>query len=169
MPSAALIITDTVAKAPFPKNRFRATRLDPVVRQNGGVLPRAESYRSVNNFIAQGKSTTSNNSFGAKVEHHLTDKDNLTVSAFWAPNTAWDPVVNARLPAPIFGLRNNTFDMLTYIGISGPSDLPYFWISHFLLAKNQQPALAQQRGSRLGGRRRFRMRHQHRSRAASAI
>jgi len=37
--------------------------------------------------------------------------------------------VNARSPLPIFGLRNNTFDMLTYIRYQRPSDLPYFWIS----------------------------------------
>src|SRR5205823_2480599 len=54
-------------------------------------------------------------SFGVKVDHQLNDRNRLTMSAFWRPNQAWDPLVSSRSPLPIFGLRNNTLDLLSYV------------------------------------------------------
>lgn len=110
-----LKITDTLARAPFPDNRIPANRLDPVSVKMAEFFPKPNLTGTANNFISQANSTTSNDSFGIKVDHQLTQKDRVTVSAFWRPNNAWDPVVSGRSPLPLFGLRNNTLDLLSYV------------------------------------------------------
>lgn len=110
-----LKITDTLAKAPFPNNQIPLNRLDPVALKMAAYFPRPNLTGSTNNFIAQGNSTTSNNNFGIKVDHQLTSRDRVTLGSFWRPNASWDPVVSGRSPLPIFGLRNDTFDLLSYV------------------------------------------------------
>ena len=110
-----LAITDTLAKAPFPGNQIPAGRLDPVSLKLAAYYPLPNLTGSANNFISQGNSTTSNNNFGIKVDHSLTSKDRLTAAVFWRRNSAWDPVVNSRCPLPLFGLKNNTLDLLSYL------------------------------------------------------
>ena len=110
-----LKITDTLAKAPFPGNQIPATRLDPVSLKMAAYFRQPNLTGSANNFISQGNSTTSNNNFGVKVDHQVTANDRLTMSTFWRPNASWDPIVNGRSPLPIFGLRNNTLDLLSYV------------------------------------------------------
>jgi hypothetical protein len=110
-----LKITDTLAKAPFPNNQIPLNRLDPVSLNMAAYFPQPNLTGSANNFISQGNSTTSNNSFGIKVDHQITEKDRLTLSTFWRPNTSWDPIVSGRSPLPLFGLSNNTFDLLSYV------------------------------------------------------
>jgi len=110
-----LKITDTLAKAPFPNNQIPLSRIDPVSLKMAAYFPQPNLAGSANNFIAQGNSTTSNNNFGMKIDHQLSDKDRLTLSAFWRPNTSWDPVVSGRSPLPLFGLTNDTLDLLTYV------------------------------------------------------
>jgi outer membrane receptor protein involved in Fe transport len=110
-----LKITDTLSKAPFPNNQIPLSRLDPVSLKMAAYFPLPNLTGSANNFIAQGNSTTSNNNFGIKVDHQISSNDRLTLSTFWRPNSAWDPVVNGRSPLPIFGLKNNTLDLLSYV------------------------------------------------------
>ncbi len=110
-----LKITDTLAKAPFPNNQIPLSRLDPVSLAMAKYFPQPNLTGSANNFISQGNSTTSNNNFGVKLDHSLTDRDRLTLSAFWRPNSSWDPVVSGRSPLPLFGLNNDTLDLLTYL------------------------------------------------------
>src|SRR4051794_2742978 len=110
-----LKITDTLAKAPFPNNQIPLNRLDPVSLKMAAYFPQPNLTGSANNFISQGNATSSNNNFGVKLEHSLTDRDRLTVSAFWRPNTSWDPIVSGRSPLPLFGLNNDTLDLLTYV------------------------------------------------------
>jgi hypothetical protein len=110
-----LKITDTLAKAPFPNNQIPVNRLDPVSLKMAAYFPSPNLTGSANNFIAQGNSTTSNNNFGIKADHQIGSNDRVTLSTFWRPNATWDPVVNGRSPLPVFGLQNNTLDLLSYI------------------------------------------------------
>ena len=109
-----LAITDPIARAPFPNNQIPVSRLDPVSLKLAAYFP-APNLTGVNNFISQGNGTTSYNNFAVKVDHTLTPNDRLTLSAFWRPSSTFDPVVNGRSPLPIFGLSNNTFDLLSYV------------------------------------------------------
>ncbi len=110
-----LKITDTLAKAPFPNNQIPQSRLDPVSLKMAAYFPKPNLTGSANNFISQGNGTTSNNNFGIKVDHQLSDRDRVTLSTFWRPNTSWDPIVSSRSPLPQFGLANNTLDLLSYV------------------------------------------------------
>jgi hypothetical protein len=110
-----LKITDTLSKAPFPDNQIPASRMDPVSLKMGAYFPASNLSGSVNNFIAQGNSTTSNNNLGVKVDHQLSSNHRLTAGVFWRPNQSWDPVVNGRSPLPLFGLENQTLDLLSYV------------------------------------------------------
>ncbi len=107
-------ITDTLAKAPFSNNQIPPSRFDPVSVKLASYYPKP-NLAGVNNYIAQGNGTTSNNNIGIKIDHQLTASDRLTLSTFWRPNTSWDPVVNSRSPLPQFGLANNTLDLLSYV------------------------------------------------------
>ena len=109
-----LKITDPLARAPFANNQIPLSRLDPVASKLAAYFP-APNLSGPNNFISQGNGTTRYDNFGIKVEHLLTPKDRLTFSTFWRPNTVFDPVVNGRSPLPVFGLGNNTLDLLTYV------------------------------------------------------
>jgi hypothetical protein len=110
-----LKITDTLSKAPFPNNQIPRDRLDPVALKMAAYFPAPNLTGSSNNFIVQANSTNSNNNFGVKVDQELGAQGRLTAAAFWRPNQSWDPVVNARSPLPLFGLSNNTLDVLSYL------------------------------------------------------
>ena len=107
-------ITDPLARAPFPGNQIPAARLNPVSLKLASLYP-APNLAGVNNFIAQGNATTSFDNLGIKVDQIVTQNDRLTFSTFWRPNSVFDPVVNGRSPLPVFGLSNNTLDLLSYV------------------------------------------------------
>jgi hypothetical protein len=121
-----LTLNDTLARAPFPNNQIPASRLDPVSLKMAAYFPPPNLTGSVNNFISQGNATTSNNNFGVRVDHRLTSRDRLTLAAFWRPNASWDPVANSRSPLPIFGSRNNTLDLLSYVSYLLPLGTSWF-------------------------------------------
>ncbi len=110
-----ITLNDPIAKAPFPKNQIPVSRLDPVALKLAAFFPKPNLTGGVNNFIAQGNGETKNDSFGAKLDHNLTDNDRLTFSAFWGPNNNFDPVAASRSPLPIFGSVNDTLNVLSYI------------------------------------------------------
>lgn len=110
-----LKITDTLAKAPFPNNIIPASRLDPVSLKMAAYFPAANLTGSANNFVAQGNYTQESTGLGVKIDHQLTQNDRLTASTFWRPNAVFDPIVSGRSPLPIFGLSNNTMEMLSYL------------------------------------------------------
>ena len=108
-------LTDTLAKAPFPNNQIPVSRFDPVALKLAAYYPKPNLTGSANNFISQGNGSTSNNNMGVKVDHQAGPQDRFTLSAFWRPNSTYDPVVNSRSPLPLFGLENNTLDLLSYV------------------------------------------------------
>jgi hypothetical protein len=110
-----LTINDPLARAPFAGNQIPASRLNPVSQKLAAYYPAPNLAGPANNFISQGNGNTSNNNFGVKVDHQLTPNDRFTFSTFWRPNSAYDPVVNSRSPLPVFGLSNNTLDLLSYV------------------------------------------------------
>jgi hypothetical protein len=110
-----LKLNDPLAKAPFPNNQIPVSRFDPVATRLAAYYPAPNLAGSVNNFISSGNATTSNNSFVIKVDHQLAANDRLTASAMWRPNNTWDPVADSRSPLPIFGSRNNPFEILSYL------------------------------------------------------
>jgi outer membrane receptor protein involved in Fe transport len=121
-----LILTDTLAKAPFPNNQIPVNRLDPVALKMAAYFPQPNLPGTVNNFIAQGNSTTSYDNLGLKLDHRLTSRDSLTLSTFWRPNSVWDPVTSGRSPLPIFGSANDTLDLLSYISYMRPISTSWF-------------------------------------------
>jgi outer membrane receptor protein involved in Fe transport len=110
-----IAIRDTLAAAPFPNNQIPFNRLDPVSLKMAAYFPAPNLTGSSNNFISQGNSTTDNNSYGVKIDHLITSNDRVTVSTFWRPNSGFDPIVSGRSPLPVFGLTNDTLDLLPYI------------------------------------------------------
>jgi hypothetical protein len=110
----ARIIDTLNNRQPFPENIIPESRLDPVSRKMAAYFPAANLTGSGNNFVSQGNSTQDNTSMGVKVDHNLTPGDRLTFSTFWRPTNTWDPVVNSRSPLPLFGLKNNTIEILSY-------------------------------------------------------
>ncbi len=108
-------ITDPLSRTPFPNNQIPQSRLNPVSLKLASYYPAPNLTGSANNFIAQGNGTNSYNNFGVKVDHQLTERDRLTLSAFWRPANNWDPVVNSRSPLPLFGLQAQTLDLLAYV------------------------------------------------------
>jgi len=109
-------LTDTVNKAPFPNNQIPASRLNPVAAALGAYFPLANLVGGVvYNYVAQGNATNDFNNLGIKVDHTLSSKDRLTLSAFWRPNSDWSPVNVNKSPVPFFGSTNNTLELLTYI------------------------------------------------------
>jgi hypothetical protein len=108
-------INDPLVRAPFPGNQIPASRLDPVSKNLAAYYPLPNLTGSVNNYIAQGNGTTDYNNFAVKIDHKPTDNDMLSVSTFWRPNSSSDPVVNSRSPVPMFGLVNDTLDLLAGI------------------------------------------------------
>jgi len=110
-----LRLNDPLNRVPFPNNQIPASRFDPVALKLAAYYPKPNLSGSANNYIAQGNLTSSNNNIGIKVDHHLSPRDRLSLSVFWRPNSTHDPVVNSRSPIPIFGLSNNTLDLLSGI------------------------------------------------------
>src|SRR5207244_10698060 len=45
----------------------------------------------------------------------LSSNAPLTMSAFWNPHSASDPVAHSRSPLPVFGSVNNTLSVLSYL------------------------------------------------------
>lgn len=110
-----LILTDPLSKTPFAGNQIPVSRFDPVAVKLAAYFPKPNLPGNVNNFISQGNATGTNDNFGIKVDHQITDADRVTFSTFWRPNTSWDPVADSRSPLPIFGAANNTLDLLSSI------------------------------------------------------
>ncbi len=108
-------LTDPIAKVPFPGNQIPVSRFDPVAVKLAAYYPKPNLAGGVNNFISQGNGTTSNNNFTIKVDQEISSKDKLTAAVIWRPNATFDPVADARSPLPIFGSKNNTFDVLSYL------------------------------------------------------
>jgi hypothetical protein len=109
-------LTDTINKVPFPNNQIPASRLNPVAAKLGAYYPQPNlAGGTVYNYVAQGNATVSFNNLGIKVDHTLSSKDRLTLSAFWRPNSDWDPVNVNKSPVPFFGSTNRTLELLTYI------------------------------------------------------
>ena len=108
-------LNDPLAKAPFAGNQIPASRMDPVALKLAAYYPKPNLTGSANNYIAQGNATSSWNNIGIKVDHQLSSRDRLTLSTFWRPNSSYDPIVSSRSPLPMFGLNNNTLDLLSGI------------------------------------------------------
>ena len=80
-------VNDPLAKAvPFPNNQIPISRFDPVAVKLASFFPKPNLTGTVNNFISQGNGATDNNNFGAKGDHLISDKDRLTMAAFWKPS-----------------------------------------------------------------------------------
>lgn len=106
------IIDPLNKKKPFPGNQIPPARLDPVALKLAAYYPKPNLV-GPNNYAAQGNATTSWNNIGIKVDHQLTTKDRVTLSTFWRPNSSYDPLVSSRSPIPLFGLVNDTLDLLS--------------------------------------------------------
>ncbi len=110
-----LVITDTVNRVPFAGNIIPANRFDPVAVRLAKYFPTPNLTNNVYNYITQGNLTNSFDSFSAKVDHSLNDRDRLTIGGFWRKRTSFNPVVTARSPLPYFGSSNTPNELLTYV------------------------------------------------------
>ena len=110
-----ITLTDTVNRVPFANNQIPANRFDPVAVKLLKYFPAPNLTGSAFNFVTQGNATNSFDSFSAKIDHTLSDKDRLTVGAFWRTRSTYNPVNGSRSPLPIFGSSNTPNELLTYI------------------------------------------------------
>ncbi len=108
-------LTDALNRVPFPNNQIPASRINPVAAKMGSYYPAPNIRIGVFNYISQGNATTNSNNFGLKGDHNLSQRDRLTLSAFWRSNDSWDPIMTSRSPIPFFGSTNNTPSVLAYI------------------------------------------------------
>lgn len=111
-----LVIVDPLnGRAAFPRNQIPVSRFNAVGKRLAEYFPAPNLSGSANNYIAAGNGATDNNNMGVKIDHNFSPTDRLTGSTFWRPNTAYDPIVSGRSPVPLFGLANNTLDILSYL------------------------------------------------------
>jgi hypothetical protein len=110
-----VVITDVLAKTPFPGAKIPANRLDKVAQNIAKYYPAPNFSAGVYNYISQGNSTNSFNNFGVKVDHNLSSNDRMTTSVFWRKSDSWDPVMTSRSPIPLFGSSNSPMDVLSYV------------------------------------------------------
>jgi outer membrane receptor protein involved in Fe transport len=119
-----IIIDPLAKKAPFEGNVIPVSRLDPVARAIAAYYPKPNVSGNVNNYIAQGNSSTNGPKLNLKVDHSLGAQDRLTFSAIWNGNTVNQPFIINRSPVLPFGTTNNTFGLLSgihYIHIFSPT------------------------------------------------
>lgn len=110
-----IVLTDTVNRVPFANNQIPANRFDPVAVRLLRYFPAPNLTGSAFNFVTQGNATNSFDSFTAKIDHNLSDKDRLTFGAFWRTRSTYNPVNGSRSPLPYFGSSNTPNELLTYI------------------------------------------------------
>jgi len=103
------------SRRPFANNQIPVSRFDPVAKKLAAYFPAPNLGGSANNYIAAGNGWTNFNNMGIKVDHNFSPSDRLTASTFWRPNSSYNPVVSGRSPVPLFGLSNNTLDVLSYL------------------------------------------------------
>lgn len=109
-----LAIVDPLAgRAPFPGKVIPTARLDPVAARLAAFYPAPNLPITANNYIAQANSTSDWDNFSAKGDHTLSPRDRLTLTAFWRPNTSFNPL--NRSPIPVFGTATDTFEVLSGI------------------------------------------------------
>lgn len=110
-----ITLTDTVNRVPFANNQIPANRFDPVAVKLLKYFPAPNLTGSAFNFVTQGNATNNFDSFTAKIDHNLSDKDRLTFGAFWRTRNTFNPVNGSRSPLPIFGSSNTPNELLTYV------------------------------------------------------
>ncbi|MDQ6701239.1 MAG: carboxypeptidase regulatory-like domain-containing protein [Acidobacteriota bacterium] len=109
-----LKVLDPLANnSPFPNNQIPVSRLDPVALNLAAFYPAPNLAGSANNYLAQANSTNRFNNFTTKVDHTLSDRDRLTLSAHWKPSLSSNPF--QRSPVAIFGATNDSFGLLSGI------------------------------------------------------
>ena len=107
-------IIDPLAKnAPFAGNKIPTARLDPVAQAIAAYYPAPNVLGSVNNYLAQGNSTSSFDKYSVKVDHSLGPNDRLTFSTLWNGNNSSNPF--QRSPVAIFAATSDTFGLLSGI------------------------------------------------------
>ena len=110
-----LTLVDTVNKVNFANNQIPLSRMDPVALKLLKYFPTPNLSSGPFNFVTQGNARTSFDSFSAKLDHTLSDKDRLSAGAFWRGRSTWTPVNGSRSPLPLFGSANTPNEVLTYI------------------------------------------------------
>ncbi|MFN8001002.1 MAG: TonB-dependent receptor [Acidobacteriota bacterium] len=110
-----ITLTDTVNRVPFANSQIPANRFDPVAVKLLKYFPAPNLTGSAFNFVTQGNATNNFDSFTAKIDHNLSDKDRLTFGAFWRTRNTYNPVNGSRSPLPIFGSSNTPNELLTYV------------------------------------------------------
>lgn len=108
-----LAITDPLARAPFPNKQIPSSRLDPVAAKLAAYFPAPNLAGTANNYVAQENSTNNFDNFNTKVDHTLSPRDRLTLSAIWRPNRSTAPFT--RSPIAAFGTTTATFEILSAI------------------------------------------------------
>jgi hypothetical protein len=98
---------------PFAGNVIPSSRLDQVALNLATFYPKPNLTGSLNNYLAQGNSTSSNNNFTFKIDHTLGPNDRLTLNAFYRPSNSLNPF--QRSPIAIFAGTSDSTGILTGI------------------------------------------------------
>ena len=110
-----LTIIDPLTKKAFPNNQISPASFDPVAVKLLRYFPAPNLSGGVFNYISTGNGVNKFNSFGLKIDHLLTQKDRLTVGAFWRRTYNFDAVNTNRSTLPFFGPTNTPSEYLFYI------------------------------------------------------
>jgi Carboxypeptidase regulatory-like domain/TonB dependent receptor len=101
--SALGTAVDPFAQQPFPNNRIPDSRMSPVALQILKLFPLPNRPGDAGNYLAQPVGTDSVTQFNGKLDHKLTDIDQLTLRYSWGRNELFEPYAENTTNLPGFG------------------------------------------------------------------
>jgi hypothetical protein len=106
-----LTLIDTTTRQPFPGNQIPVSRFDPVGVNMASFYPAPNLNDPLNNYVSQANSTSNWDNFTVKIDHNLSDRDQLSGRVLWRPTNASDPFTRSIIPG--FGTTSNNFELLS--------------------------------------------------------
>jgi hypothetical protein len=125
-PSAAGVCTAAVSTACFAGNTIPASRISPISQQVMQNYP-LPNLAGPNNFLANFPTADNWDSFVFKVDHRLTEKDNIAFRVLYRHENAGNPFAGS--PLGTFGATTGSSQSL--YGISGTHLFSPQWINEF--------------------------------------
>ncbi len=94
---------DPFTQAPFPDNRIPDSRMSPVALQILKLFPLPDRPGAAGNYLAQPVGTDSVTQFNGKLDHKLTEIDQLSLRYSWGRSELFEPYAENTTNLPGFG------------------------------------------------------------------